>query len=65
MAGFGSAFVDNIPLTAMMIKIVEDLSPLIFSMAFAVGLGGKYVTISTSVFCIVFKRLPIERSTNN
>lgn len=51
MAGIGSAFVDNIPLTAMMLKIIQDmhkdetidlpLFPLVFSMAFAAGLGGN------------------------
>lgn len=50
MTGVGSAFVDNIPLTAMMLKIVVELHKdanlnlplfaLIFPLAFGVGLGG-------------------------
>lgn len=55
IAGVGSAFVDNIPLSAMMLKILRDLHldknlnlplfPLIFSLAFAAGLGGLYICL--------------------
>lgn len=49
-----SAFVDNIPLTTMMIRIVASLSsnpelglpllPLVWSLCFGACLGGNYLT---------------------
>lgn len=51
VSGFMAAFVDNIPLTSMMIKIIVSLSqneklglplsPMVFALAFASGIGGK------------------------
>lgn len=51
ISAFASSFIDNIPLTTVMVKILEDLSennefniplvPLIYALAFGACLGGK------------------------
>lgn len=51
VASLASAFIDNIPLTTMMVKIIEDLAtnntlgiplqPLVYALAFGACLGGK------------------------
>lgn len=51
VSGLASAFVDNLPLTTMMIKIVNNLSsdpqlnlpfqPLVWALSFGACLGGK------------------------
>lgn len=58
VSGLVSAFVDNIPLTSMMIKIVVSISenkelglplaPLIWALAFGGGLGGNGTLIAAS-----------------
>lgn len=52
ISAFASSFIDNIPLTTVMVKIIEDLAennefkipltPLIYALAFGACLGGKY-----------------------
>lgn len=52
VSAFASAFVDNLPLTTMMVRIAANLAndselnlplqPLIWSLSFGACLGGKY-----------------------
>ncbi len=58
MSALASAFVDNIPLTTMMIKIVISIAenrelglpmqPLVFALAFGACLGGNGTLIGAS-----------------